>query len=173
MCVCVQVLPVKDADFSWATNTEQPTLEGINLSIRKGDLVGVFGKVGAGKTSLLSAIIGDMSRREGEVLVYGTIAYPPQNPWILSATVREHILFSYEYEEGFYNKVDEACALGPDLALLPEEDATEVGEKGITLSGGQRVRIALARAVYARADLVLLDDCLAAVDSHVARHIFT
>ena len=107
----------------------------------------------------------------------------------MSATVRDNILFSHEYDETFYNLVIDgacassflsthadpfplACALGPDLALLPNGDMTEVGEKGITLSGGQRARIALARAVYARADLTLLDDCLAAVDSHVARHVF-
>ncbi|KIK60287.1 hypothetical protein GYMLUDRAFT_73760 [Collybiopsis luxurians FD-317 M1] len=168
-----EVLSIKNADFTWSKTAGQPTLEDVNLSVRKGELVGVFGKVGAGKTSLLAGIIGDMTRKEGEVLVRGTIAYAPQNPWVLSATVRENILFAHEYDETFYNLVIEACALGPDLALLPQGDATEVGEKGITLSGGQRARIALARAVYARADLVLLDDCLAAVDSHVARHIFS
>ncbi|KAG6828729.1 hypothetical protein H0H92_006917 [Tricholoma furcatifolium] len=167
-----EVLSIKDADFSWEKNAVEPTLEGINLTVRKGELVGVLGRVGAGKTSLLSAIIGDMTRREGKVILSGSVAYAPQNPWILSATVRENILFSHEYDETFYNLVIEACALGQDLSLLPQGDLTEVGEKGITLSGGQRARISLARAVYARADLVLLDDCLAAVDSHVARHVF-
>ncbi|KAJ2933863.1 hypothetical protein H1R20_g3220, partial [Candolleomyces eurysporus] len=167
-----EVLSIKDGEFSWDRNSVQPTLEGINLSVKKGELVGILGRVGAGKTSLMSAIIGDMTKREGEVTVRGTIAYAPQNPWILSATVRDNILFSFEYDETFYNLVVEACALGPDLALLPQGDMTEVGEKGITLSGGQRARISLARAVYARADLTLLDDCLAAVDSHVARHVF-
>ncbi|KAF6761448.1 metal resistance protein YCF1 [Ephemerocybe angulata] len=167
-----EVLSIKDGEFSWDRKTAAPTLEGINLSVKKGELVGILGRVGAGKSSLLSAIIGEMTRREGEVIIRGTIAYAPQNPWILSATVRENILFSHEYDEVFYNLVLEACALAPDLALLPQGDLTEVGEKGITLSGGQRARIALARAVYARADLTLLDDCLAAVDSHVARHVF-
>ncbi|KAF9048225.1 multidrug resistance-associated ABC transporter [Hymenopellis radicata] len=167
-----EVLSIKNADFVWSKDAVKPTLEDINLSVKKGELLGVLGKVGCGKTSLLSAIIGDMNRKEGELVVNGTIAYAPQNPWILSATVRENILFSHVYEETFYNLVIEACALGPDLALLAQGDLTEVGEKGITLSGGQRARIALARAVYARADLVLLDDVLAAVDSHVARHIF-
>ncbi|KAG6844742.1 hypothetical protein H0H87_004074 [Tephrocybe sp. NHM501043] len=167
-----EVLNIKDADFSWEKNAVEPTLEGINLTVKKGELLGVLGRVGAGKTSLLSAIIGDMTRREGEVVLAGSVAYAPQNPWILSATVRENILFSHEYDETFYNLVIEACALGQDLTLLPQGDLTEVGEKGITLSGGQRARISLARAVYARADLVLLDDCLAAVDSHVARHVF-
>ncbi|KAG6889968.1 hypothetical protein C0992_003448 [Termitomyces sp. T32_za158] len=167
-----EVLSIQDADFSWEKKAAEPTLEGINLIVKKGELVGVFGRVGAGKTSLLSAIIGDMTRREGEVIIRGSIAYAPQNPWILSATVRENILFSHEYDETFYNLVIEACALGQDLSLLSQGDLTQVGEKGITLSGGQRARISLARAVYARADIVLLDDCLAAVDSHVARHVF-
>ncbi|KAF8202113.1 multidrug resistance-associated ABC transporter [Pholiota molesta] len=167
-----EVLSIKDADFAWSKNAVEPTLEGISLSVKKGELVGVLGRVGAGKTSLLSAIIGEMTRREGEVIVTGSVAYAPQNPWILSATVRENILFSHEYDETFYNLVIEGCALGQDLALLANGDLTEVGEKGITLSGGQRARISLARAVYARADLTLLDDCLAAVDSHVARHVF-
>ncbi|KAI3619753.1 metal resistance protein ycf1 [Moniliophthora roreri] len=167
-----EVLVIKNGEFTWLKKSANPTLEDINLTVRKGELVGVLGRVGSGKTSLLSAILGDMTKSEGELSVYGSISYAPQNPWILSATVRQNILFFHEYDETFYNMVVEACALGPDLALLPNGDATEVGEKGITLSGGQRARIALARAVYARADLVLLDDCLAAVDSHVARHIF-
>ncbi|TFK44584.1 metal resistance protein YCF1 [Crucibulum laeve] len=167
-----EVLSITNADFSWSKDAVEPTLENINLTIKKGELVGILGRVGAGKTSLLSAIIGDMTRKEGKVVVSGAISYAPQNPWILSATVRDNILFSHEYDETFYNMVVEACALGQDLSLLPQGDLTEVGEKGITLSGGQRARISLARAVYARADLVLLDDCLAAVDSHVARHVF-
>ncbi|KAF5362251.1 hypothetical protein D9756_002523 [Leucocoprinus leucothites] len=167
-----EVLSIKGGDFTWEKDAVQPTLEDINISVKKGELFGVLGRVGAGKTSLLSAIIGDMTRKEGSVVVRGTVAYAPQNPWIMSASVRENILFSHEYDETFYNLVIEACALGPDLALLPDGDSTEVGEKGITLSGGQRARLSLARAVYARADLILLDDCLAAVDSHVARHVF-
>ncbi|KZV64400.1 P-loop containing nucleoside triphosphate hydrolase protein [Peniophora sp. CONT] len=166
------VLRIEDGDFAWASDAPTPTLEGISLSVRKGELVGVFGRVGAGKTSLASAIIGDMHRREGTVYVGGTIAYASQNPWVMSATVRDNILFSHEYDETFYNLVLDACALRPDLALMPQGDQTEVGEKGITMSGGQRARLSLARAVYARADLTLLDDVLAAVDSHVARHVF-
>ncbi|KAJ7126538.1 P-loop containing nucleoside triphosphate hydrolase protein [Mycena crocata] len=167
-----EVLSITDADFRWASTDVVPTLENINLTVRKGELTALIGRVGSGKTSLLSAIIGDMSRSEGKVTLYGNISYAPQNPWIMSATVRDNITFNHLYDETFYQSVLEACALGPDIALLPQGDLTEVGEKGITLSGGQRARISLARAVYARADLVLLDDCLAAVDSHVARHVF-
>ncbi|EIN06055.1 multidrug resistance-associated ABC transporter [Punctularia strigosozonata HHB-11173 SS5] len=167
-----EVLSISHGEFTWSKQAVQPTLEDINLTVKRGELVGVLGRVGAGKTSLLSAIIGDMRRMEGEVMVRGSVAYAPQNAWIMSATIRDNILFSHTYDETFYNLVLDACALRPDLALLAQGDLTEVGEKGITLSGGQRARVALARAVYARADLTLLDDVLAALDSHVARHVF-
>ncbi|KAL1677546.1 P-loop containing nucleoside triphosphate hydrolase protein [Schizophyllum commune] len=167
-----EVLSIKHADFSWSKDAVQPTLEDINLTVRMGELVGVLGRVGQGKTSLLSAIVGEMTRREGEVLVNGAVAYAPQNPWILSATVRENILFNHVYEEDFYNLVVEACALKPDLALLSEGDMTEVGEKGITLSGGQRARIALARAPCCQTSFryVLRTRSLVCV-SHLADHV--
>ncbi|KAF8271622.1 metal resistance protein YCF1 [Lactarius quietus] len=173
LCAGDEVLNIKDGEFSWSKDPSvSPTLEGINVVVRKGELVGIVGRVGAGKSSLLSAIIGDMRRNEGKVTVCGTVSYAPQNPWLMGASIRDNILFSHEYDETFYNLVLDACALRPDLELLPNGDLTEVGEKGITLSGGQRARVSLARAVYARADLVLLDDVLAAVDSQVARHLF-
>ncbi|KAI0255781.1 P-loop containing nucleoside triphosphate hydrolase protein [Lactifluus subvellereus] len=172
LCTGDVVLEIEDGEFTWSKDATSPTLEGINLVIRKGELIGIAGRVGAGKSSLLSAIIGDMRRVEGKVSLHGSVAYAPQNPWLMGASIRDNILFSHEYDEAFYNLVLDACALRPDLELLPNADMTEVGEKGITLSGGQRARVSLARAVYARADLVLLDDVLAAVDSQVARQVF-
>ncbi|KAG8835556.1 hypothetical protein FRC17_002476 [Serendipita sp. 399] len=166
------VLEIKSGDFRWVQDSAQATIEGIDLTVGPNDLVAVLGRVGSGKTSLLSAIAGEMHKSDGVVVVRGSVAYCPQNPWIISATVRDNILFCHEYEEDYYNLVLDACALRPDLQLLEQGDMTEIGEKGINLSGGQRARIALARAVYARADLTLLDDVLAAVDNHVARHIF-
>ncbi|KAI0629229.1 metal resistance protein YCF1 [Trametes polyzona] len=167
------VVSIINGEFRWNKDSPSPTLEDINLTVRKGELVGILGRVGAGKTSLLSAIIGEMQRTDGEVKVVGSISYAPQNPWIMSATIRDNILFSHRYDEEFYNLVLDACALRPDLALLPNGDMTEVGEKGEHLRiGGQRARVALARAVYARADIVILDDVLAALDSHVAKHVF-
>ncbi|KAG8787747.1 hypothetical protein FRC15_008121 [Serendipita sp. 397] len=166
------VLEIKSGDFRWVEESAQASLEGIDLTVGPHDLVAVLGRVGSGKTSLLSAIAGEMHKSDGVVVVRGSVAYCPQNPWIMSATVRDNILFCHEYEEDYYNIVLDACALRPDLQLLEQGDMTEIGEKGINLSGGQRARIALARAVYARADLTLLDDVLAAVDNHVARHIF-
>ncbi|KAI0285929.1 metal resistance protein YCF1 [Russula aff. rugulosa BPL654] len=159
------VLEIKGGEFSWSKDAQTPALEGIDLVARKGELTGIVGRVGAGKSSLLSAIIGDMRRIEGKVSLFGTMAYAPQNPWLMGASIRDNILFSHEYDEAFYNLVLDACALRPDLELLPNGDLTE-------LSGGQRARVSLARAVYARADLVLLDDVLSAVDSQVARQVF-
>lgn len=166
------VLKIAAGEFCWEKDVASPTLEDINLQVRKGQLTGILGRVGDGKTSLLGAIVGEMHRREGEVVVKGTVSYAPQEPWIQSASIRDNIVFGHVWDEDFYNLVLSSCALGPDIAIMAEGDQTVVGEKGITLSGGQRARVSLARAVYARADLVLLDDCLAAVDSHVAKHVF-
>ncbi|KAF8317395.1 hypothetical protein DL93DRAFT_2125118 [Clavulina sp. PMI_390] len=159
------VMSIRNGEFRWSEDAKEPTLENINLEVKSGELLAVLGRVGSGKSSLLSAIIGEMTRLEGAVEVYGTIAYAPQNPWIMSTSVRDNITFYRHFDEDFYNAVLDACALRPDLALLPQGDMTE-------LSGGQRARISLARCVYARADLYLLDDVLAAVDAHVARHLF-
>ena len=168
------VLEVIDATLTWDdTDTGlPPVLEGLNLTVRKGELVGVLGRVGSGKTSLLSAVIGEMVRTDGSIIVRGSIACAPQNPWIMSGTIRDNIVFSHEFDPEFYDAVLDACALRPDLETMKDGEMTVVGERGLSLSGGQRARIALARAVYARADLYLLDDVLAAVDSHVARHVF-
>jgi ABC-type multidrug transport system fused ATPase/permease subunit len=132
----------------------------------------VVGKVGNGKSSLLSALIGEMYKFSGNVNVTGRIAYAPQQAWVQNTTLRENILFGRAYDETLYKRVIEACALDLDLRLLPAGDATEIGEKGINLSGGQKQRISLARCLYSDADLYFLDDSLSAVDAHVAAHIF-
>lgn len=132
----------------------------------------MVGKVGCGKSSLLSAIIGEMYKLKGKINVDGRVAYAPQIPWIQNATIRENILFGSEFDETLYRQVVSSCCLGPDLELFPGGDLTEIGEKGINLSGGQKQRISLARCVYSNADIYLLDDTLSAVDSHVAKHIF-
>uniref|UniRef100_A0A7N8Y8Y1 ATP-binding cassette sub-family C member 5 n=1 Tax=Mastacembelus armatus TaxID=205130 RepID=A0A7N8Y8Y1_9TELE len=150
----------------------QSTLHCINLSIQQGKLVGVCGSVGSGKTSLMSAILGQMTVLEGTVAVRGRLAYVAQQSWILNATLRDNILFGQEYEEDRYQSVLSACCLRPDLALLPNMDLTEIGERGANLSGGQRQRISLARALYSDRDIYILDDPLSALDAHVANHIF-
>uniref|UniRef100_A0A6Q2ZIN7 ATP-binding cassette sub-family B member 6 n=1 Tax=Esox lucius TaxID=8010 RepID=A0A6Q2ZIN7_ESOLU len=139
-----------------------------------GLLVVVVGKVGCGKSSLLAAITGELSRLGGTVYVQGRedgFGLAAQEPWIQHATVRDNILFGRDYDSGFYQAVVEACALTDDLNILPNGDRTEVGENGVTLSGGQKARLALARAVYMEKDIYLLDDPLAAVDADVACHL--
>uniref|UniRef100_A0A671QBI8 Multidrug resistance-associated protein 7-like n=1 Tax=Sinocyclocheilus anshuiensis TaxID=1608454 RepID=A0A671QBI8_9TELE len=139
-----------------------------------GSLVAVVGKVGCGKSSLLAAITGELSRSGGEVFVRGReqgFGLAVQEPWIQHATVQDNILFGRDFDSMFYQAVIEACALADDLNILPGGDQTEVGENGVTLSGGQKSCLALARAVYMDKEIYLLDDPLAAVDADVAHHL--
>ncbi|XP_043945092.1 multidrug resistance-associated protein 1-like [Protopterus annectens] len=162
---------VENGTFSWS-RLDSPCLTSINIKIRRGSLVAVVGHVGCGKSSLLSALLGEMEKEEGYVAVKGSIAYVSQQAWIQNATVKENIIFGQELNKSWYNSVVEACALLPDFEILAAGDQTEIGEKGINLSGGQKQRISLARAVYRQAALYLLDDPLSAVDAHVGQHIF-
>lgn len=166
-------IKVEDGKFSWGLG-EQPVLIDINTKIPKNKLVAVVGPVGSGKSSLLSAVLGDMEKLEGRVLIdpSSSISYVPQEAWILNQTFRDNILFTKLANEDRYRRVVDACALGPDLKTFNLGDYTEIGEKGINLSGGQKQRVSLARAVYADTDIYLLDDPMNAVDSHVGRHIF-
>ncbi|XP_055006083.1 ATP-binding cassette sub-family C member 3 isoform X2 [Boleophthalmus pectinirostris] len=157
--------------FTW-DKQDTPVLHNINMMVPQGSLLAVVGHVGCGKSSLISALLGEMEKLEGEVSVRGSVAYVPQQAWIQNATLRDNILFGKPYQEAKYRCVLEACALTPDLEVLPGGDMTEIGEKGINLSGGQRQRVSLARALYSDADVYLLDDPLSAVDAHVAKHIF-
>ncbi|KAI8345227.1 ABC transporter type 1, transmembrane domain-containing protein [Mortierella sp. GBAus27b] len=149
-----------------------PTLTNINLTIARGDLTAVVGRVGQGKTSLLNAIIGDMYRRQGSVKVYGKLAYVAQTAWIVNATLRENITFGHAFDQERYDHIIMACGLSPDIEMLPAGDMTEIGERGINLSGGQKQRVSLARAAYENADVYLLDDPLSAVDAHVDQHLW-
>ncbi|KAJ2820990.1 hypothetical protein IWW50_004831, partial [Coemansia erecta] len=162
---------VKNASFRW-TSAGPLVLSAIDFSARSSEHLAVIGRVGAGKSSLASALLGDMRLESGEVAVHGSVAYAPQQPWIMNATLRDNILFGLKYDKAFYSRVVDACALRPDLEMLAAGDLTEIGEKGINLSGGQKARVSLARAVYARADVYILDDPLSAVDAHVGRHLF-
>ncbi|BFZ09598.1 hypothetical protein BsWGS_12637 [Bradybaena similaris] len=165
------VICVTNGTFSWSPEAS-PTLRSINVTVEEESLVAVVGTVGSGKSSLLSAMLGDMKKLEGTVSVRGTVAYVPQQAWIQNDSVRNNILFGQAMDTELYNKCVDACALRPDLDMLPAGDRTEIGERGINLSGGQKQRVSLARAVYAQADIYLLDDPLSAVDSHVGQHIF-
>ncbi|KAG0032610.1 Multidrug resistance-associated protein 1, partial [Podila clonocystis] len=150
----------------------KPTLQDINLTFDRGTLTAIVGRVGQGKSSLLSAIIGEMYKTQGSLLTSGRIAYVPQHAWILNATLRDNILFGKPYDRKRYKHIVFACGLDPDIAMLPAGDATEIGERGINLSGGQKQRVSLARAAYDDADIYLFDDPLSAVDAHVDKHLW-
>ncbi|XP_032410269.1 multidrug resistance-associated protein 5 [Xiphophorus hellerii] len=149
------------------------TLHRINLRVKTGSLVGICGSVGSGKSSLLSALLGQMTLVEGRVATSGGFAYVSQHAWILNESLKENILFGNEFDSDKYNAVLEACCLLPDLAELPYGDMTEIGEQGANLSGGQRQRLSLARALYSERPVLLLDDPLSAVDACVGSHIFS
>ncbi|CAK7908275.1 multiple drug resistance-associated protein-like transporter 1 [[Candida] anglica] len=172
-------IELKNASFIWsakgsATETSNRALSDISLTAKKGRLNCIVGRVGSGKTTLLKSILGEvplLKTEDSKLKVNGTIAYCSQSPWILNASVKENILFGCRYNKAFYEKTIDACELLSDFKSLPDGDKTVVGEKGISLSGGQKARLSLARAVYARADVYLLDDVLSAVDAHVGKNI--
>ncbi len=162
---------VRGATFTWDRNEGKNCLEDIDFTARKGDLSCIVGRVGAGKTSFLEAVLGDLWKINGEVVVCGATAYVAQRSWIMNASVKENIVFGHRWDPTFYERALQSCALVDDMKSLHDGDQTEVGERGISLSGGQKARLTLARAVYARADIYLLDDVLSAVDQHVGRHL--
>ncbi|XP_042110929.1 ATP-binding cassette sub-family C member 4-like isoform X5 [Ovis aries] len=166
------IVDVQDLTGFWEKASETPTLQGLSFTVRPGEMLAVVGPVGAGKSSLLSALLGELPPSQGQVNVHGRIAYVSQQPWVFSGTVRSNILFGKKYEKERYEEVMKACALEEDLQLLKEGDLTEIGERGIPLSEGQKARVSLARAVYQDADIYLLDDPLSTVDAEVSRHLF-
>ncbi|KAG5193196.1 hypothetical protein JEQ12_020656 [Ovis aries] len=166
------IVHMKDFTAFWDKESETPTLQGLSFTVRPGELLAVVGPVGAGKSSLLHALLGELPPSQGQVSVHGRIVYVSQQPWVFSGTVRSNILFGKKYEEERYEKVIKACALEEDLQLLKENDLTKIGDRGTPLSEGQKARVSLARAVYQDADIYLLDDPLSAVDVGVSRHLF-
>lgn len=158
------------------TSTAIANLQDLDIKIKRGEFICVIGGVGSGKSSLLSALIGDMKVFEGcqekGIELNDSISYVQQSPWIQNMTIRENILFGNEYEEKFYNHIIKICQLERDLSILKHGDKTEIGERGINLSGGQKARISLARAVYANKDIILMDDPISALDANVKKQIF-
>ena len=165
-------IEVENASFTWDVESEKPTLQDVNLNIKRGSLVAVVGAVGMGKSSLISALLGELEKISGSVTLRGNVAYVAQQAWIQNSTLKQNILFGKAVDETRYQSVIEDCALESDLKMLPAGDKTEIGEKGINLSGGQKQRVSLARACYSQSDIYLLDDPLSAVDAHVGKHIF-
>ncbi|KAM8856472.1 ATP-binding cassette sub-family C member 4-like isoform 2-T2 [Spinachia spinachia] len=166
------IVKIEDLLCSWSTMLEAPTLQNVSFTVRPEQLLAVIGPVGAGKSSLLSAILGELSQESGGVKVKGVLTYVSQQPWILPGTIRSNILFGKALDPKKYDRVLRACALKRDVELLPGGDLAMVGDRGANLSGGQKSRVSLARAVYQDADIYLLDDPLGAVDAEVGRHLF-
>ncbi|KZW01954.1 multidrug resistance-associated ABC transporter [Exidia glandulosa HHB12029] len=165
-----------DAPESSGTSTPTPkpapfALSNLKISVPKGSFVAIVGRVGSGKSSLMEALAGEMRKTRGEVTLGGSVAYAPQTPWIVNATVKDNVVFGEELDDERYGRCLRACALDQDIETLSHKDNTEIGERGITLSGGQKARVSLARTAYSQADIVLLDDPLSAVDAHVGKHI--
>ena len=152
-------------------------LRGINLKIKKSEHIGIIGEVGSGKTCLLNSIINNLAvlnkdQSEGNILLSGKVSFVSQNPWILNDTIEQNILFFKPMERTKYNKVISICQLEQDLLIFPQGDQTEIGEKGVNLSGGQKARMAIARAVYNESDIYIFDDPLSALDAYVGMNLF-
>ncbi|KAM9334356.1 ATP-binding cassette sub-family C member 4-like [Symphorus nematophorus] len=163
---------IQDLTCYWDKSLDAPSLQNICLSLNSNQLVAVIGPVGAGKSSLLSSVLGELPAEKGVMKVKGQLTYAAQQPWVFPGTIRSNILFGRELNTQKYERVIKACALKRDMELLPDGDLTLIGDRGATLSGGQKARVNLARAVYQDADIYLLDDPLSAVDAEVGRHLF-
>ncbi|KAK5646961.1 hypothetical protein RI129_005425 [Pyrocoelia pectoralis] len=163
-------ISIRNATAKW--NESANELKNINVKIKSGSIVAIIGAVGSGKSSILQLILRELPLAEGDLEICGDISYAPQEPWVFNGTVRQNILFNKPYSKGRYESIISKCSLKRDLELFTSADLTVVGEQGVILSGGQRARISLARAIYREADIYLLDDPLSAVDTHVARELF-
>ena len=152
-------------------------LRDVNVKILKGEHIGIIGEVGSGKTCLLNAFINNLkvfsnNNENGNIKISGKLSFVSQNPWILNATIEENILFFNPKDEERYKKVVSICQLDPDFNILPKGDQTEIGEKGLNLSGGQKARLSIARAIYSKADIYIFDDPLSALDAYVGMNLF-
>ena len=166
-------LLISDASCSWNQHHGAKTLNNITLNVGCNDnMLAITGAFGSGKSSLLTAILGDLPLCAGHISFYGKVAYVPQIPWVFSGTIRENILFGLPFNQEKFLNVVHVCGLTKDLAVFSNGDMTEIGQRGVTLSGGQKARVGLARAVYSDADIYLLDDPLSAVDIKVGRRLF-
>ena len=162
-----------NASFSWKGNMNRPCLSFLNLNVKPGQLVGIVGSVGVGKSSLLAAILGELNLVHGNLQVNGSVSYSSQSAWIFAGTIRANILLGQQLNEERYAHVLRACCLDTDFKAFGQlGDLMVIGENGVNLSGGQKARISLARALYADVDIYLLDDPLSAVDREVAKQIF-
>ncbi|KAL9978294.1 hypothetical protein ACROYT_G015793 [Oculina patagonica] len=167
-------LSISEASCSWIqdSSVDMLTISNVAFNVCDGKMLAITGPVGSGKSSLLTAILGELPLLQGRISYHGKVAYVPQIPWVFSGTVRENILFGLRFDEERFQHVVDICGLTKDFAIFTNGDLTEIGQRGVTLSGGQKARVGLARAVYSDADIYLLDDPLSAVDTKVGRNIF-
>ncbi|KAI3689821.1 hypothetical protein L2E82_47791 [Cichorium intybus] len=163
---------IKCESISWNDDSSKPTLADVNLEVPTGKKVAICGEVGTGKSTLISAILGEIPNIKGTVEVYGKVAYVSQTAWIQTGTIRDNILFGKLMDEEKYLDVVTKCSLVKDIEMFPFGDQTIIGERGVNLSGGQKQRVQLARALYQDADIYLLDDPFSAVDAHTATSLF-
>jgi ATP-binding cassette, subfamily C (CFTR/MRP), member 1 len=179
-----RIIPTIISQDSQESKIKVPlTLKNINLQIYNGETVGIIGEVSSGKSSLLQAILNNLifvdsgnssdsrDTSDNSIFINGSTAYVSQVPWIQNDTIKNNILFFKQYDEIKYQQVLKICQLEQDIEMLEAGDNTEIGEKGINLSGGQKARVALARSVYADRDIYLLDDPISALDAHVGKKI--
>eukprot|EP01048_Picozoa_sp_COSAG05_P011075 COSAG05_NODE_1019_length_6166_cov_1.880996_3_plen_1148_part_00 len=166
-----EIFRADNATLAW--DSTKPILSKLSFAIQKGKITAIVGAVGSGKSSILSAMLGEMVISEGKISpLEESVCFAPQQAWIVNDTVKGNITFGLPFDSDWYRKVIQFCCLEPDLHLMPGGDSTEIGERGINLSGGQKARISLARAVYSRRKICLLDDPLAAVDVNVGKALF-
>ncbi|XP_065919562.1 ATP-binding cassette sub-family C member 4-like isoform X2 [Dysidea avara] len=164
---------VSNLTASWTHDREKVVLKDINFSVDQSNrLLAVVGPVGSGKSSILQCLLRELEALDGSVDIEGSVSYASQDPWIFSGTIKENILFGQDYDKAWYDRVVECCSLTKDINEMPFGDETLIGERGVNLSGGQKARVNLARAVYRDSDIMLLDDPLSAVDATVSRHLF-
>lgn len=166
------VIEMINVDASWTNEYRNLTLSNLNIKIKSGKLYAIVGTVGSGKSSILQLLLGELPIYSGDVLINGDVSYGSQDAWLFAGTVRNNILFGLPYDKLRYQETVRHCALLTDFQQLPHGDKSQVGERGAALSGGQRARVSLARAVYKNASIYLLDDPLSAVDAHVGKQLF-
>lgn len=164
-------LSMTDVNAKWHGDGKDDTLRNVSLTVPPGSFIAIVGQVGSGKSSLLQAILQELPLTSGSIESHGRINYVSQQPWIFASSVRQNILFGQPMDRSRYDEVIRVCQMESDIDSFSHGDHTIVGERGINLSGGQRARINLARAIYKDADIYLLDDPLSAVDSHVSRRL--
>ncbi|XP_041459432.1 ATP-binding cassette sub-family C member 9-like isoform X1 [Lytechinus variegatus] len=171
-------LRITNGSFVWdvtSSSSDVHDVSNVDITIPSGKLTIIVGAVGSGKSSLLGALMGEMTSCSGTVQIHKKkcrMAYAPQKAWLVNTTVRKNILFGQKMDKLRYQEVIQACSLGPDMEVLPAKDRTEIGENGINLSGGQKQRVSVARAMYSDCDIIILDDPLSALDMQVGSDLF-